>query len=327
MAVFTYTFRDKTGVLRKDVVDAPSRTELFKKLAEKGIVPVGISEGGSLAKNTTVWPRANKKVVLAIATGILVLTALVTALCLMRMDKTEPGKSHQALQKASPVDITPTTKSSPRKDPSPAATVSVQPQVLAPVKDIHPTNAVEVLSVRTNATGTIVERYRDENGKIVRRVKPAPSIFKHPSDGVLALIAGTKPGQELPPMPANPVTDQEFLDSLNDPIEICTEDSDQVKVLKTNVMALRDEVKKLIDEGMNINDILAEHQKLQGENSQIRFKAVTEMKRLLDEGDRKEAIHYANVMNAAFQQMGVEAIPVPTEKPEPDPRRIYGENK
>ena len=66
----------------------------------------------------------------------------------------------------------------------------------------------------------------------------------------------------------------------------------------------------MLYKGYHISEVLAEHQKLAQENYGIRKKAERELRGIYASGDTEHAKRYANSVNAALQQMGIDPIRV-----------------
>ena len=331
---FTITYRGKDGAKADVQIDESTRAACMAECRARGLIPIGIREGGSAAKISGKPRRMLSRKCIVISASALVAAFLVCAgFWFLR----EEPPSVPTTEKSTAVARQDQPPSKPCEATSAVPVITNAHTVKATVETTKrapsSTNVVKVLSVVTNSNGTVVERYLRADGKKIRLIKPAPQLFKHGSDDVLAMIATTPPGREMPPLPPGAFTKEQFLQSLNDPIVITDEDTEHVKLVKQSVTALREEMKALLDQGQSVEQILADHQKLHQENVEVRTQALLEVKKLLDAGDRKEAIRYATTVNAVLQQMGIEALPVPAEAPSEDssrrmrPHKREGENK
>jgi hypothetical protein len=141
------------------------------------------------------------------------------------------------------------------------------------------------------------------------------------------MILSSPVGQEMPPLPSNAVSDEEFRLALLEPIEISDTDSEDVKELKAKVILAREEIKALMDEGHRAKDIIENHHKLLNDNAKIRSNALIEMKEILDSGDIEGARKYATTVNIALQQMGIDNIPVPNSDESLNSKPIKNERK
>lgn len=324
---WTVRYRSQTGAIHDEIVAGDNRAAVVSEMRKRGITPISISEGAKTSARPSVSPGSSKRLIVSVLI-FSILTILILLICLVvgsrrEQEKPQTPPRQQKIQR--PRD-TP-----PRATPAPTNTIpsaAVIPSPKLPEPTHSPTDIVKVISVVTNSNGSVMERYLRADGKTIRSIKPPPQIFRHGSDDILAMIASTPPGQEMPPLPPGAMTDSQFLASLEDPIEISDQDSDRVRLLKQSVISLRQQVKELLDAGQTVSQILAEHQKLQRDNAEVRTQALLEMRKILESGDRKEAIRYARTINVALGQMGVDAIPVPSENEgDVDPRVLRHRNK
>jgi len=176
---------------------------------------------------------------------------------------------------------------------------------------------VKTLSFVTNNMGNIVERYQTADGKTHKLIRPSrPPIFHHATDDLISMALAQGSGGSMPPLPMSGNMDEQFLQSLVEPIVIEDTDSDEIKERKRIVRDARLEIKKLMDEGMHFTEIMAEHEKLFNENAEVRANAIAEAQMIRDEGDTEGTAKYVETMNAAFETMGIEKIEMPKTKEE-----------
>ena len=141
------------------------------------------------------------------------------------------------------------------------------------------------------------------------------SIFTNASDQVLGMIANTPPGRDMPPMPISKSIDHDFERSLNAPIIINDDDSDEVKAVKQAVMQLRLEVQAIKEaEGLSVYDILTQHQDLMRENAKLRIDAHKEAIEIYKSGDEEGAKIYVEKINEKLVKLGAEPIRMPGEQ-------------
>lgn len=178
----------------------------------------------------------------------------------------------------------------------------------------------KIISSVTNSSGYIMDLTIDASGKKRKHVYEKPSIWKTPTDELLAVALLTPEGQDLPPWPnMRPEMDKDFIRALETPIEELPTDDENVIAMKRVMISAREEIKNRLENGEHFCDILTEHRELANENGKIRADAVCEYSRILREGDEEGARKYLNVMNAAFSQMGIRDIS--PEEGLPKPRR------
>ena len=166
-------------------------------------------------------------------------------------------------------------------------------------------------NVRTNGT-RVVEKILTADGKSHMVVNDlAKPVFDNPSDQVLGMALSAPAGQGIAPLPMTGDLEREFRKSLEHEIVIADDDSPKVKALKMAVIQAREDMKAMLDQGMTMQDIMREHQKLANENADMRNSAVSELKRLLADGDYESATKYAGEVNQVFRQMGIMELSMP----------------
>lgn len=141
------------------------------------------------------------------------------------------------------------------------------------------------------------------------------SLFTNGSDQILGMIASAPPGRDMPPMPITKSIDRDFEKSLESPIVINSDDTDEVKALKQSVMDLRMEVLAIKEaEGLTVYQILTEHQDLMRENAKLRAEAQKEAREIYESGDIEGAREYVDKMNEQLDKLGSEQIKMPGEQ-------------
>ena len=338
---FTVTYRGADGAPETDVVEATGRAECLAQMRARGVAVLGVKETRSSTTKYTkhtkedgdgsraelAEPRRRKdgrngagKKPSSVCYFLFAAIAVIAAIALWwwmdgRRDievapQDEGPKKPSALAK----EVKPAAAAKPIGDGT-AKLSSGEQEDLG--KDRSKKNAEppkeEIISVVTNKSGYIIERVRKPDGTTAKHVHTPPPVFKHGSDQMIALVLSAPPGQAMPPMPMNAFTDDEFNRSLEENIEILDTDSDDVKDLKAKVIVARSEIKAMMAKGYSALQVLQEHQDIFNDNAKLHTDALIEMKSILDSGDREEARKYAIAMNAAFQQMGVPELPVPSK--------------
>lgn len=317
---FTVTYRSRSGTVETEVFDSASRAELFRQLQGRGISPIKVAEGAQGAK-----PKSGGKVEkgearrsLPVRYWLLAVLVLAVGVCVwlcIGPAKPRPaavGKPSESVPKRDQPKPMPQKRAAPQD--AVTATNGAAHHAGAETKkaaETPPKPKEEIISVVTNRSGYIIERIRNPDGTTSKRVHSLPPVFRHASDQMIAMVLSVPPGQAIPPMPMNAFTDEEFKRALEEDIAILDSDSDEIKELKAKVIVARSEIKSLMASGASAFQILQEHQNIFNDNAKLHADALIEMKSILASGDREEARKYAIAMNAAFQQMGVQQIPVP----------------
>ena len=173
---------------------------------------------------------------------------------------------------------------------------------------------------RWKETG-IVENLRTEDGKLHSIVSDAaPPVFANPADALLANLPPGDGTSSAPPPPAVSDLEKKFAESLKKEIQILDTDTDDIRAMKQAVMETRAELKRLIDSGQTVAQVLAQHQELANENARVRSNAMAELKQILDSGDIDGAKEYKRKINVALQQMGIAELSIPVTDAEREAR-------
>ena len=176
---------------------------------------------------------------------------------------------------------------------------------------------VETVSVVTNADGSVLVRFRTADGKLRSRQSAPRPVFDNASDQILAMaVSGASSGGSMPPMPLMDNADEAFARSLEKDIEISDGDSDAVKALKRDVMAVREEVRQLMAEGHTFADVMKDHRDMVNRSAEMRREAARIVGEFVESGDMASAEECRAKLNAALAEAGMEGIEMPLSREE-----------
>jgi hypothetical protein len=170
----------------------------------------------------------------------------------------------------------------------------------------------KVVSCVTNSTGMIIEKRIDADGKKYTAMIPKKSIFVHASDRVLSMVL-SEDGGAMPPMPTGNAEDLEksFVESLKTPILINDDDPEYVKKAKERVILARQEMNELMKGGLGFNEALAEHQRIQREDANLREELRIEVNTVAKKDGIGVAKEFCSQINAKLDELGVRRISEP----------------
>ena len=117
-------------------------------------------------------------------------------------------------------------------------------------------------------------------------------------------------------MPMMNNAEEEFRKSLTTEITINDYDSEDVKTLKQNVIALREEMRQLLDEGNSFADVLRDHRDIVNHGVEMRNEATRIISEFIEEGDEDAARECLEKVNATLSQMGINPIERPLSREE-----------
>lgn len=311
---YTYTYRDKSGMMKAGTICGSSRADAFASLKDMGISPMSLKTQESEEQS----PRSRRKIIYIYILLILIIVGCILGggVSLSYRGKTSSPSAPEKMATSSKPPSTQTHKAGPGM-----STVLSQKQVGTPLTNTiaiqkWPLNEyrgqkVVDYSITTNANGAIQERYKTSDGNTHSIITDSPPVFENSSDQVLAMALSVQQGGELPPLPIPPTMEKDFLDSLSKPILINEDDSDAVKKLKEDVIAARKDMLELLKSGGSAAEVLQEHRRLLNENTATRNQVIKELRAIIDSGDIKGAEKYVRTMNVALGQMGIMEISMP----------------
>lgn len=308
------TYRANDGKQVVEIVEAGSRTEAFKVIAAKGISAIRVEETKGKIKDNKNPSGLLTKSAIAIVAAIL---ASVGAICFIALfSQTHKGGLNFHKPKQAPKTAIREVVSQTNVTTKATSTAN---HVIAAKEDSIPPRQkiVEMISVITNADGSVLERFRTADGKTRSRQYAPKPIFDNASDQLLAAaISGASSGLVMPPMPMMSNAEEEFRKSLAKEIKINEDDRESVKALKQDVIALREEMRQLLDEGNKFADILNDHRDIVNHGVEMRNEAIRLIAEFVDEGDEESARECLEKMNATLLQMGINAVEMPLSREE-----------
>ena len=336
---FMVKYRGKSGALQEDCIDAANRSACMAECHNRGIVPMAIRESDGEVKSARLHnseasslARRGRKVVVKRLWLAGVGVALCTFLCLWRVTLRKPtptSPTHrsapvkQVQQKPSPA---PASKVPAHKDDSSVGHGRPAPEPVADNRAPSSSDSGETYmgspivgrDVKTNRFGEVSEIITTADGRTHLVNRPEKPVFTSASDQLLAMATSGGSGPQ-PPLPFRPGLEADFRKAIETPIVVHDDDPENVKEAKRRVIEARIQMKEMLDGGMSFEEVLREHQKLSNENATMRAKAFREYRALVDAGDAEGAAEYADKVNKALSQLGIEGISVPGRAdPEPD---------
>ena len=320
---FTVNYRGRDGALREERIEAADRAGCVAECRKRGIAPTKITEGGKVANRRQDGgsPSQHRLTGNAAILAAVVLVAVgVGAWWWFGRDGARTTPVEKTETEAKP-------KAPPRKpaEKPPERTVSATtnaataqpvpaPDVAQPVEKYLGSEVVR-RTFTTNTTGFVIERIFTADGKSHRKTHYPKSPFTAATDQYLAEAVSKSDGglTPLPNLKNEKNLERDFLESLNEPIEIKDDDSEKLRELKTRVMIARESMRQQIEAGASFAEVLETNRRLGNENADVRIDALRELKEIMAKGDRAGAKRYMVTINAALQQMGIEPLKTPPE--------------
>ena len=261
MADYIVTIRTKDGSLAERDYTANDRAELFQKLAADGVTAVKISEGVASKK-----PRkAAKKVANGgapakgrglLAAAIVVLGAGLAVWWMMK------GEEKGEVEVAETVQDVIVEKEKKPRDAEAEKLIEYEAETNID-KDARPTRVGQKLNGYVMLASGRLHKVRGETiVDLAAEAKPKWAIFKRASENIIASLLMLEPGQGMVGTPRyNGAMEDDFIRSLKEPIVITDEDSEEVRELKKLVKEAKENLKKELKAGRNIEGIIEESRK------------------------------------------------------------------
>ena len=299
---WSVTYRSPTGKLISECVEADSGQELFRILAARGISAIRVDEAAKeqcKQRKRRILPLP--RIVLAVACCLLLVAMAFVAIHLLFSASTKSNVGHGKSKRIK--DVSPTHQRAGTTESTNTNTVGNVAALLQPTNSVA-SSANDEARAEEEAR---LQKWRDKFAK--RR-----SIFTNASDQILGWIASAPPGRDMPPMPISKSIDRDFEKSLETPIKITPEDTEEVKRLKERVMELRAQILEIkANQGLSVYDIITQHQEVFNENALIRRNAQKEEVEIFNSGDAESAEIYVKRMNEELEKLGAEPIRLPGE--------------
>ena len=256
-------------------------------------------------------PRSRTSLIIRSSLAIAVLAAIAVAVLFLRNRKAEAPKA----EVEPPAPVTRPVARPVAKEPSVAPVEPPPPAVEPPAPqepEPPPTNIVS-RTVVTNRSGAVIEKLVLADGTTMSKVEPPKPVFENAAEQVIALAISTTPGASMPPLPDLAGLEEDFAKSLERPIVINEDDSDEVQKLKERVAETKAYLAEEVKKGGNIIDILREHQEEMGRIEAEQLAAVREMQAIKAEKGDEAAAEYVKRKNGEFKKEGIPELPVPGE--------------
>ena len=322
---FTVTFRATDGSMATEVVEATNRTDCFAQMKARGIAPLNVKEGGGRGKSGGYAssravashppkPSARGKGARSpsfVGKALLMAAVLILVAGWLWWWSGGTVASKPPKRPVSGTDATSVSKGEGERPLKGDKHGEDRPDGGNPIKggalqkDVAPsagTDGIGAPELPDSVDGT-------------PDIPVPPPVFSNASDQILAMAVSAD-AHGMPPMPISHNIEAEFLASLKQEIVILDTDDESTRAMKEAVKAAREEMKRLIDSGMTVSQVLAEHQNLANENAKVRNDAMMELSELVRSGDIEGAKEYKRKINIALGQMGIEELTIPVTEEE-----------
>lgn len=250
MAVFTYEYRDPSGAIRSERVEASTRAEAIAKAKALGRNVLRMREGAQGSKGGVFQNRAkNKRLCIVLGLGVLLILCLAVMLFLGvgkdRADPTPPGVKPSP--KVREHKERPTTNALPQR----VAVTTNKAEAIRP-----PTGKGEA-ATSTNAPKKKLDWTTLTNDPNVIVVPRKQQVFHTTTEQVLNFIFNAPVGGLPPPLPTLPGYEAENLEKILDTKNVVgPDDSPEVIERKEMVERAKKELKDYLAQGGDAGQFL-----------------------------------------------------------------------
>ena len=324
MTNYTITYRADDGSIATTTLEAADRAACVAACRARGITPVSIKEGqASKAKGHTSKPRNSETPKLRnpetskprnLQVPVLALLALVSIGAAVWFFFLRTPSEQVKDPKLSPKVPSKTERVTVSKTPTESndAKLSIGNGEVSRIA----LSAGSSISNDDQNMKAAEEALRMEEAMAEARQMQSNAVFKTRTDQLLAMALSGDLNRGMPPLPPMRISNQEFMESLKQKIEILDTDSEAVKKMKQMVLDARKEILEQLKQGRTVQEVLKEHEKLRNENGKLRQDAQRELNAIFASGDIEGAKKYFETMNKALSGLGVSELRMPKTEAE-----------
>ena len=320
---FTYTYRDRDGLLKSSQLEAESRADAFAKLKGQNILVVSLTQGHGNVVGKNASPVDFKKHAIVIASvGLLLSIGLGVWLW--------PSSEKSDLEKKTPPPKVksekPTRKevSRPKVQPAEQAkgaetakaeVVTNAPPEVKPVPPGHirlPTGLQlryrlppEGMTRKLIANGEIWEIDHEGNAK---NITPPP-LFKKPFERTLSALAH-RDGIVLPDVIAG-YAKEDILKWCSEPTEFFDDDTPEDLKKRQTVAEMKSMVSDYINAGGDFKDFVQEVQAFSAKERRFHATGLSEVVKAIQDGRIEDARQTVEAMNKLTEENGYSPLMIP----------------
>ena len=304
MREYVYTYRDPSGALKSNSLQANDRADALKQIRALGFLPVSVAEGHfkKPASNTLArWLNART---LGVAAFLIVLMA---GMFFMRGTPKKPlpqsQKKEKAVQKVAPLpkkNPVVTAKVTPRTNESVTASLPVAEEIKPEPKAVKP---VEV----------VVAPKQEKQPAEAKPEKVIDPPLKTVSEQLIAMLG--RPGEITPPLPIAEGQDFEvdFERASGRLIEVTDTDDEKAIAHKANVAQVKEYIKEAKKMGWTPGEYLRELEKKRKEEAAMRSRA-QEILAEVENASPAEVSAARKELNKELEKEGIIPLEAPAEE-------------
>lgn len=306
---FTVTYRRKDGSLAKEVVAASSRADVISQMKARGVVPQQVTEGGVLASAAGAAKPAWLKG--AIAGALVVVLGIVAVFMLMPEKKPAPPAPKPKVEKPK---VEKPKVESPKAVPVAPTNVVSEKKVEEPPKErfFGSTNVVWERPANWDQLSRAEKTRIQPVGRVIKPVGWGQrQLFKRLSDKKIERFLRMTPGKlVLGTVRYDEKFKEDFLKSLEEPIEYVEEDTEDDRRIKQAVGETRRALKEAYDRGEDIVEIMNRAEKEAHELAayKINLRSLVNQERMKGEMNAEQFKDFVDAANKMLSDKGIEPL-------------------
>jgi len=307
---FTYTYRNNSGALETDVIEAANRLQCLAELKKQGVLPIKILEGGVAPKSGSgpsncdeglheVTPAHVRMRWMIVAVTLLAICSAVVAIWYCR----RPAPSVKVSVVKPVTNVTPEAGTPVQKQGAPAVKPEPVPAAVPATLVAAPTNRVKRAGFtkqgRRLADGTVES---DRKLLFTNGVERALSTLCNPGGMAIPLASALRR-----------FSDEDIKRILNEPMIYNPKDPDDYMERKFAVQQLKDQFNGLLKDGLSVRDAITEI-----DNEVRRENTFSMMSRVgladaIRTGDGEVVREFIKRQNEKLVQRGMKPLAVPQQ--------------
>ncbi len=306
---FTVTYREKSGTKAEMEIEAASRAECLAACKARGIAPLGVREGRSVAGHPLATRGVRKPFILvASILFVLLLGCVVWWLAARDEVKQPPPPAPQAEKVKQP------TASKPKKpkdlkvpEAVPPAKAKREPEPVQPAAEV---SAPPPKKPQSNAHLLV----KDPNARVIPHRPPEPRRFEFDSEEDIASLLEIQPGDVLVgELKFGKRFLEDFKKSLGKKIEILDTDTPEQRELKEAVSATKEDLRRRMEAGEDICKIMADSRHQLQELGAYKLDLMAELHDIRKSGEwsAEEYTRFVEAANKMLESRGATPIKLP----------------
>ena len=302
---FTVTYREKSGTKTAIEIKAASRAECLAACKARGIAPLGVREGRSVAGQA----RSGWKPFILVASVLFVLLLGGVVWLLTARDEVKPPPPAPKAEKVKQPTASKPKKPKDLKVPEavPPAKAKREPEAVQPAAEVF---TPPPKKPQSNAHLLV----KDPNARVIPHRPPEPRRFEFDSEEDIASLLETQPGDLLVgELKFGKRFLEDFKKSLGKKIEILDTDTPEQRELKEAVSATKEDLRRRMEAGEDVCKIMADSRRQLQELGAYKLDLMAELHDIRKSGEwsAEEYAKFVEAANKMLESRGATPIKLP----------------